>query len=517
MIQEAQRVEFGDYQTPAVLAREVAGFLKSVGLSPRVIVEPTCGLGAFVEAATEVFPSAQCFAFDINHGYVDGFAVAGERVSVEQQDFFSKDWKTFFAGLAGEILVIGNPPWVTNSGLGAIRGSNLPEKNNFQNHRGFAAKTGKANFDISEWMLIKLLESLGQHQACLAMLCKTATARKLLKHAWLHEFPVGRASLHLIDAQAHFQVAVDACLLVVHTGITGAAKTATVYRSLSFAEKANTLGLYGKELIANIEDFHRLIDLDGIGYYTWRSGVKHDAAKVMEFTKTGSHFCNGLQDEVAIEDTYLYPMLKSSDLANDEIDPTRLVLVTQKHPSDDTAAIREKAPATWKYLHTYGAQLDARQSIIYQKRARFSVFGVGAYTFAPWKVAISGMYKTLKFRVLGSVRGKPIVVDDTCYFIPCHTRQEAEFICGLLNSDLCQRFLRALVFLDAKRPVTIDVLNRIDLKRLAEKLGLQAEAKRHLAAAREFENGRPQLVFEKKRPSAKSYRASPKKMQRSAK
>jgi hypothetical protein len=510
MIREAHRVEFGDYQTPAVLAREVAGFLKAIGLCPRVIVEPTCGLGAFVEAATEAFPLAPCFAFDINHRYVNRLAVVGGRISAERQDFFEKDWKAFFDNLTGEILLVGNPPWVTNSGLGAIRGNNLPEKTNFQQHKGFAAKTGKANFDISEWMLIKLLEALGKHQACLAMLCKSATARKVLKHAWLHEFPVGRASLHAIDAQEHFQVAVDACLLVVHTGIAGAPKTAAVYRGLSFAEKGKALGLHGKEIIADIDEFHRLIDLDGICYYTWRSGVKHDAAKVMEFTKDGSRYLNGLHDEVTIEHTYLYPMLKSSDLANGEIDPNRLVLLTQKHPSDDTATIRDKAPATWKYLHAHGRQLDARQSIIYQKRARFSVFGVGAYTFAPWKVAISGLYKSLKFRVLGSVRGKPIVVDDTCYFIPCQTRQEAEFICGLLNSDLCQRFLRALVFLDAKRPVTIDVLNHIDLKRVAEKLGLEAQARRYLATAREYEHGLPQLVFEQKRSGKKPYRAGTK-------
>jgi len=510
MIRAAQRVEFGDYQTPIALAGEVTTFLKTLHLNPAVIIEPTCGLGSFVEAATQAFPVAQCFAFDINHRYVDHvakeFCQGNERISVEQQDFFEKDWKTFFAELVGEILVVGNPPWVTNSGLGAIRGNNLPEKNNFQNHRGFAAKTGKANFDISEWMLIKLLESLERHRACLAMLCKTATARKLLRHAWLHEFPVGRATLHTIDAQEHFQVAVDACLLVVHTGMVRAAKTATVYRGLSFAEKANTFGLYGKELIADIDEFHRLIDLDGISYYTWRSGVKHDAAKVMEFTQTGKHLRNGLQDEVALEDTYLYPILKSSDLANGEIEPSRLVLLTQKHPSDDTDTIRENAPATWRYLEANGRQLDARQSIIYQKRSRFSVFGIGAYTFAPWKVAISGLYKTLKFRVLGSVHRKPIVVDDTCYFIPCHTRQEAEFICGLLNSDLCQRFLRALVFFDAKRPVTIDVLNRIDLKRLADKLGLQTEAKRYLAGARDFEPGLPQLVFEKKHSDSRPRR-----------
>ncbi len=510
MIQPAQRIEFGDYQTPIALASEVTSFLTTLRVNPSVIVEPTCGIGAFIEAATQAFPSARCFAFDINHQYVehviDNICSNKPQIAVEQQDFFEKDWKSLFASLAGEILVVGNPPWVTNSGLGAIGGGNLPRKNNFQGHRGFAAKTGKANFDISEWMLIKLLESLGQHRACLAMLCKTATARKVLKHAWLHGFPVGRATLHVIDAQRHFQVSVDACLLVAHTGIAGAPKTATVYRGLSFAEKTYTFGLYGKELIADIEEFHRLIDLDGISYYTWRSGVKHDAAKVMEFTRTGKHVRNGLQDEVAIEDTYLYPILKSSDLANGAIAPNRLVLLTQKHPSDDTTTIRDRAPATWRYLEANGRQLDARQSIIYQKRARFSVFGVGAYTFTPWKVAISGLYKSLKFRVVGSIRGKPIVVDDTCYFISCQTKREAEFICGLLNSELCQRFLRSLVFLDAKRPVTIDVLNRIDLKRLADKLGLQQEAKQYLASAREFEQGRPQFVFERKESVSKRHK-----------
>src|SRR5208283_4258414 len=117
-----------------------------------------------------------------------------------------------------EILVIGNPPWVTNSALGALGSGNLPKKTNFQNHSGFAAKTGKANFDISEWMLIKLLEALDGKRGCLAMLCKTATARKVLRHGWLNGFKIGRATLHQIDAARHFCAAVDACLLIVHTG-----------------------------------------------------------------------------------------------------------------------------------------------------------------------------------------------------------------------------------------------------------------------------------------------------------
>ncbi|MFH1369981.1 MAG: SAM-dependent methyltransferase [Planctomycetota bacterium] len=499
MMKKVHRIEFGDYQTPQSLADQVLALLATQGLNPAAVVEPTCGLGAFVKAAAHSCPSAEILAFDLNREYTKRLVESSEsfrtRIHVEDQDFFDKDWKAFFDSLDGEILVVGNPPWVTNASLGAIHGKNLPKKSNFQNHKGFAAKTGKANFDISEWILIKLIESLGCHCACVAMLCKTTTARKVLKHAWLNRFPIGRASLHTIDAQSHFQVAVDACLFIVHTGTLDLSMTATVYRDISFNAKSSTIGMHGKELVADVDEFKRLSDIDGISYYKWRSGVKHDAARVMEFTRNGNLLMNAAGEEADIEDTYLFPMLKSSDLANGKIHPKRLVLLTQRHLGDDTSNILVDAPATWRYLLSHGPALDARQSIIYQKRSRFAIFGVGTYTFAPWKVAVSGFYKTLKFRVVGSSGGKPIVVDDTCYFIPCHTRQESEFICELLNSDLCQRFLRSIVFLDSKRPITIDVLNRIDLKRIAEKLGQEMNARKFLLTARHFEHEQPLLFL----------------------
>ena len=90
------------------------------------------------------------------------------------------------------------------------------------------------------------------------------------------------------------------------------------------------------------------------------------------------------------------------------------------------------------------------------------------------------------------------MLDDTCYFIPCSSEKEANFLCKLLNSDVCQRFLKSLVFFDAKRPVTIDVLNRIDLKKIAEHLNRESEARRLLVGAAGFEDRQPLLVFEKK-------------------
>ena len=39
----------------------------------------------------------------------------------------------------------------------------------------------------------------------------------------------------------------------------------------------------------------------------------------------------------------------------------------------------------------------------------------------------------------------------------------------MLNSDIARTFIRSLAFFDAKRPVTIDVLKRIDLRKLASR------------------------------------------------
>ncbi|MEK6233650.1 MAG: N-6 DNA methylase, partial [Planctomycetales bacterium] len=183
--------EFGDFQTPAELAEAVCAVVKRTIPSPRTIVEPTCGKGAFLVAAARAFPNGERFiGRDVNPEYaaearaaVTLAASAKCSADVQTGDFFSTDWDGVFAGAAEPILVIGNPPWVTNSELGSLGGRNLPEKSNFQNRAGWDALTGKSNFDVSEWMLFRLLESLGDKHATLAMLCKTAVARKALRHA----------------------------------------------------------------------------------------------------------------------------------------------------------------------------------------------------------------------------------------------------------------------------------------------------------------------------------------------
>ncbi len=502
MAKTQQQATFGDFQTPLALARRVAALVEREESAVRTVVEPTCGVGAFLQAAAELFgKSPEYWGFDINHEYVKmSRAVLGQVGTVgghvEQRDFYTTDWREFLSRQPAPLLIIGNPPWITNAAMGAIGGRNLPEKSNFQRHGGFAAKTGKANFDISEWMLIKLIEALQGTRAAVAMLCKTATARKVLRHAWLNGLDAGPSSLHLIDASAEFGVSVDACLFYTHTGIGGAESTATVYPNLSFAHPLQTFGLFAGELVSDIDAYRALRDLDGLEYRKWRSGVKHDAAKIMELTRDNGDFINGLGERCELEEDYVYPLLKSSDLANGRLRPARYVLLTQRRVTDETDEIQKAAPKTWRYLLDHGKQLDKRRSSIYAKRARFSVFGVGDYSFSPAKVAISGLYKNLRFQALGTAGGKPIVVDDTCYFIPCGSKSEAQFFANLLNSATAQRFICSLVFTDAKRPVTIDVLKRIDLKRVAEHAGQEATAIKYLAAPPLGSSHQRLLVFE---------------------
>lgn len=473
-----ERTAFGDFQTPEPLAAAVCGVLQRRGQSPASVVEPTCGQGSLLLAALDGFPAVtSALGLDVNPAHLAGLQTrlderaGGPPVKLLHDNFFTTDWDSLLAGLPEPLLVIGNPPWVTNAGLGSLGSDNLPRKSNFQHHVGLDAVTGKSNFDISEWMLIRLLDALNGRCGTLAMLCKTAVARKLLLHAWNRDVQLGGAVLYEIDAVRHFGASVAACLLVCDLQRGGQAKSAAVFPGLDARQPVATWGWRGGRVVADVEAFdgcsHLAADGTG-GPYVWRSGVKHDCSRVMELQAVEGGWRNKLGDVVGLESTYLYPLLKSSDIAAGRTDrPANWLLVTQTAVNSPTEVIRERAPQTWAYLCQHADLLQGRRSSIYRNRPRFSVFGVGDYTFAPYKVAISSLYKKLAFQVVGGYQGRPVVFDDTVVFLACQSREEAERVAGLLNSESAREFYSSLVFWDSKRPLTVDVLRRLDLHKLA--------------------------------------------------
>lgn len=489
------KVELGDFQTPPELAAEICQVLVAQGVQPRAIVEPTCGSGSFLIAALDAFPRAACaLGVELQNDHVRAArrALRGRgdraRVVVEVGDFFGPGWPERIAALPDPILFVGNPPWVTNSDLGSLKSDNLPEKTNFHGHAGLDALTGKSNFDISEWMLLKLLSWLDRRDAIVAMLCKASVARKVLAFGWSSGMRIRSAATYRIDAARHFGAAVDACLLVCELGEGDALPLCRTFDSLQARAPDGALGYRGGRLVADVTMYDRWRELQGDAPYKWRSGIKHDCAAVMELRRTTDGFKsraaermfeNGDGERVDVEDRFLYPMLKSSDVANSgSVRPQRYMLVTQTLVGEDTEHIRRSAPRTWRYLTRHRARFEGRASTIYRGKPAFSIFGVGDYTFSPWKVAISGLYKKLEFRVVGPHDGKPVVFDDTCYFLPCGSEAEAQLLWSMLSSEPAQQFYASLVFWDAKRPITTDLLRQLDLRRLAHALDRTAELER---------------------------------------
>ncbi len=468
--------QFGDYQTPIELANKILAYLKNNIEIPELILEPTCGVGAFIKAARKVFPKTRIIGLDINATYLKKLEMDlikeenHSKINLRIRNFFEVNWNEYFKTFKAPILVIGNPPWITSSKMSVINGKNLPNKSNIKKFPGIEALTGKSNFDISEWMIMQLLFALNEIGGNLAMLCKLSVARELYRCFQFENLKIKSCKIFLIDVRKYFNADVDACLFFV--SFNGGKRNpinCEVFNGLN-DNIIQEIGFKKNNLIARVNWYEKWKHLEGKSRYTWRSGIKHDASNVMELIEKEDAYHNGYGDEVKIESTYLYPMFKSSDLAKEEVEINkRWMIVTQKKIGEDTSIIKEEAPLTWKYLIKHSEKLDKRKSSIYKGKPRFSVFGVGDYTFKPWKIAISGFYKSLEFHLIPPFHEKPVVFDDTCYFLSTSEEKEAILLLNLLKQERVKEFYQSFIFWDAKRPITKNILKKLYIEKLIEK------------------------------------------------
>jgi methylase of polypeptide subunit release factors len=461
--------ELGDWQTPLPLARDVLAVVVRHAPEPRVVLEPTCGEGAFLIAASERYPRARLVGYELNEDYLKAAqtTLPRGRAQLGVADFFGVDWESEIARLVEPILIVGNPPWVTNSVLGVLRSTNLPEKSNFKGLKGLDALTGKSNFDVSEWMLLRLIVALARRRATLAVLCKAAVARRVVEESSALGLPLEPGGFWRIDAKRHFRAAVDAVLFVCSTGAKSAKKARwPMYDALEArTPEINGVLVEGKRLV-DADRHTTTAHLVGSSDPEWRSGMKHDCARVMELDRRSGGFVNGFGESVVIEDELVFPLLKSSDVARGKSQPSRAVVVPQRALGDDTSKLASSAPRAFRYLAGHRELFLARKSSIYRKQPDFAVFGIGPYAFAPYKVAISGLYKRCQFTLIGPHEGRPVMLDDTCYFLPFDDEAAARRVQRALMTSLARDFFQARVFWDAKRPITKSVLQTLNLQTL---------------------------------------------------
>ena len=454
--------EFGDYQTPLEFAAKICRFLKiERNVKPSTILEPTCGVGNFLRASLE-FDAEKYFGIEINPAHCKTCAenLSDERVKIVNANFFDFDLSTL---PKDNLLVIGNPPWVNNETLSKLNSANLPPKSNFKRFKGLDALTGAANFDICEYILLKIVNACRNTSTTVAVLCKTSTARNVFKELRRAEIKFSACEIFDFDAAKIFGISASACLLLVRLTAENVSSNACKIFSLTNPNDAKNILTCDGEILPSSE-----VDFAGKSCFKWRQGIKHDCAKVLELTSVNGHLQNGAGELVDIEDELIFPLIKSSSIKRAVISEfLKRLIVTQRRLNENTARIEADLPKAWHYLSQHEDFFTRRRSSIYCGKPKFSVFGVGDYSFAKYKVVVSGFYKKPLFALIFSHDGKPVMTDDTTYFVSFETFVTAYTAMLFMNSSPVQEFLTATAFLDAKRPYTKKILERIDFAKIA--------------------------------------------------
>jgi hypothetical protein len=145
-------------------------------------------------------------------------------------------------------------------------------------------------------------------------------------------------------------------------------------------------------------------------------------------------------------------------------------LLPQQALGQDTHSLASLAPKFWAYLRSHKEIFEERKSSIYQQAMPFAIFGIGPYSFAPYKIAISGLHSQIRFCLVAPYQNKVVLFDDTTYFLPFEQAEEAALAYALLSHPDCIAYLESASFPDAKRPITKKLLANISLEALKSNL-----------------------------------------------
>ena len=484
-VHDEVRREYGDFQTPIQLTDQICSFLLSNNVNPSLIIEPTFGEGSFLLSSIKYFEDTKyIFGIEIYDEYVwytkfkileyfiDNPDNNKPLIRLFKSDIFNFNFEAIKKYINDKILVIGNPPWVTNAELSTLNSNNLPQKSNFKNYKGIDAITGKGNFDIGEYIALLMIKNFCSYTGNISFLLKNSVIRNLVYDLAKNNYKISNLKSYNIDAKKHFNAAVDASLFTASFR-----QESPVYICQNFTldrpdAEINKFGWFNGKFISNINYYEKSSKYDSVSPLEWRQGVKHDSSKVFELIKLNNKYYNGFNEEVDVEEELIFGLIKSSDLKKLIIQENRkYVIITQKYIGQDTSYISHEYPKLFNYLKSKEEILKNRKSTIYKNKPSFSIFGIGDYSFKPFKIAISGLYKKSSFSLLLPIHNKTLMVDDTCYFLGFDNISDALFTLAILINNRTQNLLKSLVFSDAKRPYTKDILMRIAIDKIAEDLG----------------------------------------------
>ena len=192
------------------------------------------------------------------------------------------------------------------------------------------------------------------------------------------------------------------------------------------------------------------------GCTTWLNGVYW--VKKIESLSGGNTLIENLGDigdikvntvQAAIEAELVYPLLRGRDVSRWSAKPSVSIVLAQD-PETRTGVseteMKRKRPKTFAYFKQFESQLRNRSG--YKKYFKttspfYTIYNVGPYTLAPWKVVWRDMGSRIQVAVVGSHEGKVVCPEHHVMAISLQSQTEAHYICSVLMSAPVQLVVAA--------------------------------------------------------------------------
>ena len=167
----------------------------------------------------------------------------------------------------------------------------------------------------------------------------------------------------------------------------------------------------------------------------------------------------GMKKEVkkvrtAIEDFFVFPLIKTRHLSKWKLNGYIYTLQMQnpkKRIGYDERWVKVNFPKTYAYLKGFEEKLKERA--VYKKylgKAPFySMYNLSEYTFSPYKVVWNRIGSKITACVISQVKdeilGERIILpSENTTFIPTESKNEAHFICSILNSSIVDLMTKSI-------------------------------------------------------------------------
>jgi type I restriction-modification system DNA methylase subunit len=160
--------------------------------------------------------------------------------------------------------------------------------------------------------------------------------------------------------------------------------------------------------------------------------------------------------KAVLEDFFIYPLLKSRNVRKWKINGYNYSLQMQdpvKRIGFNESWLKVNFPGTYRYLKNFEEKLGMRKSRaikqLLQRGPFYTMYAVGEYTYAPYKVVWNRMGSKIAACVISTILDKYlgeklVLPENVLAFIPTDDINEAHYICSIMNSSITDMILRSI-------------------------------------------------------------------------